>query len=96
MDAAEAVEARGQLGVIEVWPDNAAIFELWSALDTRWELQIGLTKTRWASPSHADAESAMRLLGVKKRDRRRLFNELCQMEIAALNVLNGAEETIDE
>ena len=75
--------------VLEVWPENVAIWELWCELELNWQLSIGMGVVHWSAPRHSDAQASMAMLGVKKRDRRHLFNALCDMEREALAILNA-------
>ncbi len=74
-----------------IWPENVVAWELWLAMEVNWHLSIGMGGALWEAPRHSDAQSSIALLGVKKRDRRALFNALCDMEREALAILNAAD-----
>ena len=78
--------------MIDVWPENIAVVDLWFALDSNWRLNAGLVRVKWEPPGHANVIAAMTGLGVKKRDRQRVFNEYLVMEQAALERLNLPDE----
>ena len=80
---------RQQNNVVDLWPENSEVFDIFLALDDQWMLLIGASRTGWQAPSHADAWATMKFLGVKKRKRRTLFNALIEMEQAALAELNA-------
>ena len=64
-----------------LWPENVVSWNLFQAVSTQWEVNMaGATGLRYPS-----VEIVMRLAGVKRRDRERVFNEIQCMERATLS-----------
>lgn len=74
-----------------VEPDNHQLVDLWLAMDSQWRLAIGFAGCCWQAPEHVNAWSALKAMGVKKRNRQGLFRALCDMEQEALQVLNAED-----
>ena len=87
-----AGQARREDG-LDVWPDNALAWDVWLQLTTEWNVAFGAMGgiAYLGLPARA-IESTANLMGIRGRKKRaRLFQELKEMEEAALPVLNGAE-----
>ncbi len=70
---------------VGIWPDNWDAFELFAALQTQW-------RSGMAGPVGLDytaIEPVMRLQGIKKRDRREVFESVRLMELEALSVMRS-------
>jgi hypothetical protein len=68
-----------------VWPENWPVLRLWLRLETQWRLA---PNGRVLGLRYEAVEAVMRLAGLKKR--RRLFDQLQEMEQEALNAWEGA------
>lgn len=77
-----------------VWPDNAAVWRLWEAMETQWQVDtvVGLSVVRkvWKRLIYEALPVVEQRLGIKKRERARLFEELREMEKEALAVFGAA------
>lgn len=64
-----------------LWPENVASWNLFQAVSTQWMVSMaGATGLNYPG-----VESVMRLSGVKRGDRERVFNEIQCMERATLS-----------
>lgn len=71
----------------DVWPENVEVWRLWCELSSQWQLVVGSAGSALTAPRAADVEATLRLLGVKRRKRLRLFDEYRGMRDAALEAL---------
>lgn len=69
--------------IISLWPENWLSFSLFIGMSTQWRVGasgvIGL--------DYNALETVMKLQGVKKKQRKTIFNEVQVMEVAALEVI---------
>jgi hypothetical protein len=63
-----------------LWPENEEAFWLWLSIQTQWQKDM----ERRVGLNYAGVESCMRLRGIRKKDRLRLFGLIQAMENAAL------------
>lgn len=84
----EGNEAQPEEAVFCVWPEHVEAVELFCALATQWRVAAGFGGVMFLGLDYQAVEAAMRLRGVKPRDRARLFAQLRVMEAAALPELN--------
>lgn len=68
-----------------VWPENWPVLGLFLRLQTQW---VYRPDGRREGLSYPAVQSAMWGMGVKKRDRTRLWDQLVQMEHAAVEACN--------
>lgn len=73
---------------IDLWPEHWALWEVWQALQNAWKVVAGMSGQRYLGFDRCQAESVMRLSGVKKRDRGQMLSDLLILEAAALPILN--------
>ncbi len=78
---------RDEEELFEIWPENADALELFIALQTQWRVAAGFG-VAYLGLDYAGVEHAMRLRGVKRAERARLFEKIQAMESAALRELN--------
>jgi hypothetical protein len=83
-----AEEPEPEEDVFHVWPEHVEAVELFCALATQWRVAAGFGGVMFLGLHYPAVESAMRLRGVKPKDRARLFAELRVMEAAAAAELN--------
>ena len=83
-------EAPGEDDAFELWPDNAAVFDLFCSLATRWDILAGFGFIRYVGLQYGEAEVLMRARRLK--DRAALFADLHLMELAALPLLNKTDD----
>lgn len=74
---------------LDLWPEHYVLWEVWKALQNAWNVVAGMAGERYLGFDRSQAESVMRLAGVKKRDRRQMLSDLLTMEAAALPILNS-------
>jgi len=77
--------------VLDLWPENVEVFELFLGLDLHWQLQAGLSQVRWAPPTPESARAVMAMQGLGRKRQRRLYGDLCGMQRSALEILNEAQ-----
>lgn len=65
------------------------MWQVWRALENRWLMAGGLSGERRQGLDMTQAESVMRLMGMRRRERERVFVGLCVMEDAALETINA-------
>ena len=70
-----------------VWEENWNSVLFFFACSTQWIVGMGGR----AGLNYPGVESAMRINGIKQKDRKALFADLQTMEFAALEVLNKKE-----
>lgn len=75
-----------------MWPENAAAWDAFYALDTAWQITSGLGGAAYLGLPRSEILATLELQGIKKKRRAELFEQLREMEKAALVVLNGTEE----
>lgn len=77
--------------MLEIWPDNIDVWNVWCALRTQWRVVAGLGTAAWQGLDYA-AITPLLLdsLGVKEGDRASVFNGLREMEDEAVEWLNAA------
>lgn len=74
---------------LDLWPEHWALWDVWLALQNAWNVVAGMSGQSYLGFDRSQAESVMRLNGVKKRDRRQMLRDLLTMEAAALPILNS-------
>lgn len=72
----------------EVWRDNLPSLELFLSVSTQWKWLAGAGAAIRTGLDYAALEAAMRMLGVKGKDRALMFGDIRAMEGAALEVFN--------
>lgn len=75
-------------GVFEVWPENVDAVELFCVVSGQWRVLAGFGAAGYLGLDYTAVEAAMRMRGVKNKDRARLFADLRVMESAAAQELN--------
>ena len=94
--AREWVGAAGETApaIFEVWQENWETVEVFQALDTQWRIVGGLAGSRVRGIDYVAIPATLALLGVKKRDRKRVFKGLRIMERGVLDTSypSGAEK----
>lgn len=78
--------------VIDVWPDNWLTWETFRAMDTQWNLVVGLGGAAYIGLRHEAVPEAMETAGVPKKKRQQVRKGIRVMEAAALAVLNERDE----
>lgn len=73
---------------IDLWPEHAQVWDIWLALQNAWNLVAGMAGVIYLGFDRSQAESVMRLAGVKKRHRLQMLSDLLTLEAAALPILN--------
>ncbi len=78
----------------EVWEENWETLEVFQALDTQWRITGGLAGSRVQGIDYMAIPATLALMGVKKRNRKRVFKGLRIMERGALDTWypSGAEK----
>lgn len=76
---------------IDIYPENVAVWDAWLALETQWRMAVGAGGAAWLGLDYAAIPGVLKLLGVRKGDRSRVFAGLREMEAVALPVRNGVE-----
>lgn len=72
-----------------VWPDNHDVWEVWRTVAaTQWHTKLVKTRMLYERLDYAAVEIVMKAQGIRKRDRRRVFEGVVEMERAALPVMN--------
>lgn len=74
---------------LDLWPEHWALWEVWMALQNAWNIVAGISGQFYLGFDRSQAESVMRLNGVKKSDRRQMLRDLLTLEAAALPILNS-------
>lgn len=74
---------------LDLWPEHWALWEVWLALQNAWNVVAGMSGLAYLGFDRSQAESVMRLAGVRKRDRGQMLRDLLTMEAAALPILNA-------
>lgn len=74
---------------VDLWPEHVAVWNVWLALQNAWNLAVGMGGSAYLGFDRSQAESVMRMSGVKKGDRRQMLSDLLTMEAAALPILNA-------
>lgn len=72
-----------------IYPDNWPAVQVFFALGNCWQIDAMIGKYRCID--RPAIESTMRLMGIKRKKRGGVFDDLRVMEGAALEVLNGRE-----
>jgi hypothetical protein len=70
--------------ITPVWPENAAAFEAFAALQTQWRVGMGGP----IGLDYAAVPVVLELQGVAPSERRRVFDDLRVMEAEALKVFS--------
>ncbi len=89
--AAEAHQAVREVEaeVYELWAEFADSWAVFQACgNTQWRLITGLNFARFQGLDYGSVETAIRLIGIPKKDRRRVFAEVRILEDEALKHLN--------
>lgn len=89
-DEADAVAHR-PTPTYDVWPENIEVVNLFCSLATQWEFLLEMGTLLHRGLNYSRVESALRLMGVKKKQWPRLFNGLQVMEQAALKAYRERE-----
>ena len=72
--------------VIEIWPENFDVFQLFLSLSSQWVIIPGMAAVLRVGLRYESVEAVMRIKRLKNRSG--LFDDLQVMEFAALEVLN--------
>lgn len=89
MIAAAKPSAGESDGAFEVWPENWLTVKAFLALGRRWAwVTPGMgTPVRVGIPA-TEIEATLRLMQIKRRTRREMFEDLLEMEQAAIEVFD--------
>jgi hypothetical protein len=71
-----------------VWPENVEAVRLFCDVATQWRVAAGFGVV-YLGLDYAAVEAAMRMRGVKRRERSELFEKVRVMELAAKQELNA-------
>jgi hypothetical protein len=74
--------------VLEVWPENHDVWEIWCALSTQWQLLAGAAAAIYTGLNYVAIQATLVLMGIGRREWKRIFEGLREMEHEALAVLN--------
>lgn len=74
---------------IDLWPEHLEVWSVWQALDNAWNVVSGMNGMAYLGFDRSQAESIMRIAGIKKRDRLAMLSDLLTLEAAALPILNA-------
>ncbi|KAI3597714.1 hypothetical protein D8I24_6530 [Cupriavidus necator H850] len=91
-DCVDEVRARGSGEDCQVHADNWEAWQLFRRLGTQWRRVAGMADCMRTGLDYAAVEPVLRLLGVKRKRRTALFNDLQVMEAAALEELEAQRE----
>lgn len=72
---------------VQVWPENIEAVSVFLAMQTQW--RVGMNGRTGMDYSALDA--VWPLVGIRRRDRTRVFQEFRIIEIGALNEMNKAD-----
>lgn len=72
-----------------VWPEHADAWDIWLCLQNAWSAVAGMAGIAWLGFDRTQAESIMRMRGIKRRHRGRVLERLLVMEAAALPIMNA-------
>lgn len=86
--AEEKMKAHATVANFEVWQENWDSFSLFVGAETQWTVGVGMAGVLWVGLDYDRLETVMRLRGIPRRERSRLFADVQIMERAALPVLN--------
>lgn len=70
--------------ILDIWPENWLVWDLWRELGKRWRVVSGLAGDRYQALDLAQAESLMRLRRITEDEQARLVEELLDMEDVAV------------
>lgn len=90
IEAAYGADAPDSEDDFEIWEENWQSWKVFSALTTQWIVRDGLFGGTYQGIRYSSIQPVMWAYGVK--DRRAVFDDVREMERAALGVLNGAEQ----
>lgn len=82
------LSGQADVEVIDVWPDNWLTWTTWCAIETQWNLVVGLGGAAYVGLRHEAMADAMEAAGVPKKKRQQVRQGIRTMEAAALEVLN--------
>lgn len=74
---------------IDLWPEHEQVWAIWLALENAWNIISGMAGMAYLGLDRSQAESVMRMAGIKKRDRLAMLSDLLTLEAAALPILNS-------
>jgi hypothetical protein len=89
IDAARGERAPTVEDVCEVWEENWPAFLVFEGLATQWHIEAGMSGALWTGLNYASAEVEIRMQGIKRADRQKVYADVKIMERAALEVLNS-------
>lgn len=72
----------------EIWAENWLTVRLFLDLSTQWRLAVGMGCAVWLGLDYPAVLAHLRMRGVKRCDRARIFDGIRIMEGAALPILN--------
>lgn len=79
---------------IDVWPENWPIWDAWIGLENRWRVVVAANgEVNRQGLDAAQIESTLRLMGMKRKERERVYQGLLVMEDAALAAIYGNGDT---
>lgn len=76
--------------VCEVWEENWQSVMFFMDLGSQWRAVAGMAGFVYLGLDYAGVEAAMRMLGISRSDRQRLFQDVRRMEAEALPVRNAS------
>lgn len=74
-----------------VWPENWDSVTFFLGLYSQWRTTSGMDRMRRTGLDYTAVESTMRIKGIPRKDRAALFDDICVMEEAVLEVWNKQE-----
>lgn len=83
-------EAAGDGEDFSIWPDNAETLEVFLACATQWRVLVTPSSLIRLGLDYTGVREVMRMRGVKNKHAAQAFNELQNMEFAALEEFNRA------
>lgn len=78
--------------VLEVWPEHHATWDTWRAMETQWQVAIGLRGAHYLGLVYASIPEALEMADVPEEERRPVRKNLRFMEAVAVPILNGVDE----
>jgi hypothetical protein len=73
--------------ILDVWPENWLVWDLWHMLGKRWRLISDLAGTRYQGLDLQQLESLMNMKRIPLEDQERLLEQLDEMEDVAIEAI---------
>lgn len=86
----QRVRAAAELpGEVDIWPEHWGVWDVFLAQGRRWRMVGGLNGDRLQGLDMTQVESTIKLMGIKKKARPQMLDDLQVLEAAALGELYG-------